>query len=926
MQPREDAVESMESSARPSGTVTFLFTDIEGSTQRWERRPDAMRVALARHNTLVREAIEAHGGYVFKTIGDAFCSAFGMAPTALAAARGAQQALSEEDFSSVDGLPVRMALHTGHVEERDGDYLGSAVNRAARLLAIGHGGQVLVSHAAADLVQDEMPSDSDLLDLGAHRLKDLTRAERVYQLVAPGLLESFPALRSIEHMPNNLPQQITSFVGRENELEEIAALLEQHRLVTLVGTGGSGKTRCAIQTGAELLDRFVDGIWVIDLAPLSDPSLVVAEVAQTLGVREAPNHPLLETLLTFLERRQLLLILDNCEHVIGEVRRVATGILRRSAGVNILATSRENLSIAGEHVFGLPSLSLPAAVALFTDRARASDARYSFSDENARFVSEICRRLDGLPLAIELAAARVKVLSPQQLAQRLDERFRVLTGGDRSALPRQQTLRATIDWSFDLLDERERALFRRLSFFAGGWTLQAAAAVCSDEGAADDLDMLDSLSALVDKSLVSTEEHDDDRRYRMLFSVREYALERLREANEVEMTARKHARFYAEFVRELQPLVDALEDAEWRGRLGVEIDNLRAAIEWTIFKGSEPETGLLLLAGIEWPELITNAHEALRWYEYAAELFNAMPDSFVHARILAHYAVLEYQVGRPVATCERTALRAVEVARATNDANARARALAILAACYRSAGRFDEAERELSEAYESPESLSRITANAVLRIWAVTELQRGEIDLARRRFSEVVRLERPGSEAHASALLNLGELEFATGHIERARAAAHQAGNAYARLNSVYLVLLSSNLAAYAVADGDLEAARAHLREALDLHNRSHSGWLHMVLENHALLAALLADHERAVALVGFSDAAYRSRGEVRQYTERCGYERLMELLREVYSAEELVRRMSEGACLTQEQALAHAAAIHELMSNRAAPPPKGVT
>src|SRR5580658_1756013 len=650
-------------SARPGGTVTFLFTDIEGSTQRWERRPDAMGVALARHNALVRDAIESHGGYVFKTVGDAFCCAFGMATTALAAARAAQQALSEEDFSSVDGLLVRMALHTGHVEERDGDYLGSAVNRAARLLAIGHGGQVLVSRAAADLVQDAMPPQSDLRDLGAHRLKDLTRAERVYQLVAPGLIESFPALRSIEHMPNNLPQQITSFVGRENELPEIEALLEQHRLVTLVGAGGSGKTRCAIQTGAELLDRFVDGVWLIDLAPLSDPSLVVAEIAQTLGVREVPNHPLLATLLTFLEPRRLLLILDNCEHVIDDVRRVVAGILRGGAGTNVLATSRENLSIAGEHVFRLPSLSLPAAMTLFTDRARAADARYALADENARFVSDICRRLDGLPLAIELAAARVKVLSPQQLAQRLDERFRVLTGGDRSALPRQQTLRATVDWSFDLLDERERALFRRLSFFAGGWTLQAAAAVCSDEGTADDLEMLDSLSALVDKSLVSTEEHDDDRRYRMLFSVREYALERLREANEAEITARRHARFYAELVRELQPLVDALEDAQWRRQLGPEIDNLRAAIEWTIFQGSDGAVGLSLLADMEWPELITNAQEALRWYEHATELVNEMPGSFVHSRILRHYAVLEYQVGRPVATCERTAMQAVEVAR-----------------------------------------------------------------------------------------------------------------------------------------------------------------------------------------------------------------------------------------------------------------------
>jgi predicted ATPase/Flp pilus assembly protein TadD len=910
----------------PTGTVTFLFTDIEGSTQRWERDSNAMRTALARHNALVQSAIEAHGGYVFKTVGDAFCSAFSIARDALAAAADATRALSAEDFSAVDGLLVRMAVHTGNAEARDGDYLGMAVNRSARLLSIGHGGQVLVSATAADLLQDDLPRGSDLRDLGAHRLKDLTRAERVYQLVAPDLRKAFPALRSLEQMPNNLPLQLTSFVGRDDDLAAIETLLKQHRLVTLVGTGGAGKTRCAIQAGAEMLDRFIDGVWLVELAPISNASLVAGAVAQTLGAREIPNHPLLDTLVTFLQRRELLLILDNCEHVIDEVRRVAAAVLRGCAGVRVLATSRENLGIAGEQVFRLPSLAAAGAVTLFADRARASNPNFALTAENEPFVEEIVTQLDGIPLAIELAAARTLVLSPERLAIRLQERFRVLTGGDRNAQPRQQTLRAAIDWSFDLLDERERRLFRRLSIFAGGWTLAAAAEVCGDEGVTDEWAVLDTISALVDKSLVVAEALSNDRRYRMLYSIREYALERLAEAGEKEMAAGRHARHYAGFVRGLAPLAVAMEDLEWKRFFVSELDNVRAAVEWTIFEGHEPELGLSLLAEVEWPELVTAPHEALRWFEAAADLPNAGIDALVSARILRHCAVLEYQVGRPLGTCEAVAMRAVEIARATNDTNEIACALATLGACYRSAGRFDEADRALGEAYGNPEKLSPIATNTVLRVWAVTDLQRGEIDTARRRFSEVARLERPGSEAHASALLNLGELEFATGNVQAARDAARRAKETYARLNSFYLVPLLSNLAAYALAADDIDDAREHLREALQLQRTAGPGWLRMVLENHALLAALLQSHEDAVVLLGFTDAHYASRGEVREFTERHGYERLMGLLAEAFAADELGRRLGEGARLTDGQALAYAAAIHESTTTVAALPPKGVT
>lgn len=912
--------------SRPTGTVTFLFSDIEGSTRRWERYPDGMPTALARHDAMMRAAIESGGGYVFKALGDAFCAAFATARDAVGAALNGQRALLAEDFSAVEGMHVRMALHTGFADERGGDYFGSAVNRVARLLAVGHGGQVLVSGTTADLLQDALPASSELRDLGAHRLKDLARPERVHQLLASGLPDSFPALLSLEALPNNLPVQLTSFVGRDDAVAEIKEMLQSRHLVTLVGPGGVGKTRCAIQTAAELLDRFPDGVWLVELAPISDPALVVVAIAQSLGVRETPGRPLLEEVTAHVGGRRILLVLDNCEHVIETVRDIASTILRTCASAGILATSRESLNVAGEQIVRLPSLAVPpqgeAAATLFRDRAQAADPRFALTPDNERSIGDIVRRLDGIPLAIELAAARVKVLSPQQLAQRLDERFRILTGGDRSALPRQQTLRATIDWSFDLLDERERSFFRRLSIFSGGWTLPAAAGVCGD--GADEWETLDALSSLVDKSLVVAEAGDGERRYRMLYSIREYGLERLAEANESDASAERHAGYFARLVRDLQPLAHSLEDVEWWRRLTPEIDNVRAALEWTLFAGRQPAQGRALLADMEWPELVTTPNEALRWYEAALDAGDEIEDALLHARLIRHRVMLEWLAGRSLEERERTALRGVEVARRAGDANELARALANLGATYRTCGRFEEADGALQEAYVAPERLTRLTANTVLRIWAVTDLQRGDVELARRRFSEIVGLERAGSDAHSSALLNLAELEFAAGNVDRARELAGRARDAYERLDSVYLGLVLSNLAAYAMHAGDLEDARAHLRRALELQPRSGDAWIGNVLDNHALYAALMGDYERAALLAAFTEALYRSRGDVRQRTERAVYEHLVALLEAGYAERERERIASEGASLSEQQALAYAAAIVESTAIVAAEPPKG--
>ena len=897
---------------RPSGTVTFLFSDIEGSTQHWERHAAAMAAALERHDDVMREAIEAHRGYVFKVMGDSFCAVFPTVPEAVAAAVRAQRTLGATDFSNVEGLRVRMALHTGEANERAGDYFGTSVNRVARLLAIGHGGQVLLSGSTADLLHDTMPAELGLRDLGSHSLRDLERAERVFQILAPELEDVFPTLRSPRHRPNNLPPKLTSFVGREETAVKITALLHRDRLVSVVGPGGVGKTRCALESANALLDSTTDGAWFADLAPLADASLVTGTIALTLGVREAPNRPLLETLAEYLEPRHVLVILDNCEHLLDEVRRIAAELLRKCPHLRLLATSREPLGIGGEQVLRLPSLDASASTALFADRAAAADSRFALTNENREPISAIVTRLDGMPLAIELAAARVKVLSPAQIAARLDERFRMLTGGDRNASARLQTLRATIDWSYDLLEARERELFRRIAIFAGSFGLAAASEVCGAYGDVDEWETLDLLSALVDKSLVMAVPAGDEQRYRLLQSMREYGLERLREAGEEERVADRHAAHYAGLVVELAPLVEALEDERWHRICGIELDNLRAAIDWTLVRRHGPATGIALLAALEWPEILTTPHEALRWYERAADESAEMPDALAHARILRHCVLLEWLVGTSPSQRQATAERAVEVARSSDDANEISRALANLGACYRSAGRFDEAEAAFVEAYENPDRLSRLTANAVLRLWAVTDLQRGDVESARHRFLEVARSERAGSEAHASALLNLGELEYATGNVEEARDAARRARETYAAFDSTYLIIVLGNLGAYAMAAGDLQEAVEHLRDALRLVRRTGQGWLTTVLEHHALLAALHERHERAATLFGFTDAQYRKRGEVRQHTERTGYDRLVALLAQALESGELERLTGAGAALTEEEALAAAAAIYE--------------
>jgi predicted ATPase/class 3 adenylate cyclase len=504
----------------PTGTLTFLFTDIEGSTRLWEHDAPAMQAALARHDELLKLAIEERGGYVFKTVGDAFCAVFPTASDALEAALEIQRRLLSSEWEQSEPLRVRMALHTGAAEERDGDYFGPPVNRVARLLSAAHGGQVLLSLPTQELVRDQLLVGTTLRDLGEHRLKDLFRPERVFQLSAPELPSEFPPLRTLEAYRNNLPLQPTPLIGRENEVSEVCDLLggEATRLLTLTGPGGIGKTRVALQAAADLLEDFTDGAFFVPLATLTEAELFFSAVAETLGVKETAEQPLDETLKDYLSERRLLLLLDNFEQVL-EAAPSVTELLAGAPGLKVLATSRTPLGLYGEHEFPVPPLSMPdlkrppllerlthyEAVRLFLERAQAVKPDFKVTNESAPAVAEICVRLDGLPLAIELAAARIKMLPPKAMLQRLGSRLKLLTGGAHDLPERQRTLRATIEWSHALLDEGEQLLFGRLSVFSGGRTLEAIEAICDAEGDLP-VDAFDGVSSLLDKSLIRQEE------------------------------------------------------------------------------------------------------------------------------------------------------------------------------------------------------------------------------------------------------------------------------------------------------------------------------------------------------------------------------------------------------------------------------------
>jgi len=665
--------------SQPSGTVTFLFTDIEGSTKLAQGHPDQWESLRARHHAILQSSMDAHNGYVFQIIGDAFCVAFHTASDGLNAAIDAQRSFQTEDWDDTP-IKVRMGIHTGEAQSHNNEYHGYlTLSLVQRIMSAGHGGQILLSNANEILLRGQLPKDVTLRDMGEHKFKDVIQLVRVFQVVAPDLQSDFPALHALDVFPNNLPTQLTSFVGREKELEDVKKLLQDSHVLTLIGPGGTGKTRLSLQSANESLTNYSNGVWLVELAPILDPLLVPRTTAIAIGLRDEPQRPVIDMLCDYLREKRMLILLDNCEHLVNGCAQMANKILQAAPYVRILASSREALGIAGEVTYRVPSLGLPdlghlpsyetldqyEAVKLFIDRAVAAVSTFAVTNDNAPALAQICHRLDGIPLAIELAAAKVRVLNVEQIAKRLDDRFRLLTGGSRTAMERHQTLRATIDWGYNLLTPSEQVLFRRLSVFVGGWTLEAAESVCGFEGL-ESVEVLDVLTHLVDKSFVMVDEGAKISRYRMLETIRQYAREKLTGSGEADIIRDRHLDYFLKLKESAEPKLRSAQQLIWLNLLEAEHDNLRTAVEWSLGR-DDPEVGLRF-TGTGWFfwGMRGYSKEGARFLKTALEKPGAEERSAVRARALTGMAYMARYQGDLLASTN-AALEGVEIWREVGD-------------------------------------------------------------------------------------------------------------------------------------------------------------------------------------------------------------------------------------------------------------------
>ena len=861
----------------PTGTVTLLFTDIEGSTRLWEADAAAMTVALRRHDEILRLAIEGAGGYVFKTVGDAFCAAFWSADAGVGAALAAQRALGGEPWPTSRPVRVRMALHTGVCEERDGDYFGPVVNRAARLEAVAHGGQVLLSGVTAELLSESLPDGASLRDLGLHRLKDLGRPEEVFQLEAGFLPAEFPPLASLDNpeLPNNLPGLLSPFVGRDFELAEVRKLVRSARLVTLTGAGGSGKTRLALQAAAEQLGAGSDGVWLAELAPVTDGEHIPQVVAAALGLPERDGPPTTPAVARALSGQDALVLLDNCEHLIDAAAKFCDDVIRSCPRVRIMATSREPLGIGGELVYRVPSLSLPEAdvqsegdlagsdaVRLFMARARIQDGGLAVDDRSAPLVATICRRLDGIPLALELAAARLSSMSLAQVAARLDQRFRLLTGGSRNAMPRQQTLQATVEWSFSLLTAAERDMLTRLSVFTGGFDLDAAEQVCTTD-TVDALDVMDLVGSLVDKSLVVADRLADSVRYRLLETIRQYcAAELLRAVGDEQVLALRdrHADYYLRLARTAEPALSDRRQGEWLARLDREWDNLRATFTHLQAEGRAPD--ILRLGRALQVFALSRGHTAVLAALRLAVASYDTPGSELAAGMLTMTQLMMIFEGLTLRPSEAAALgdRALVMARELGDARLAAEALVVLAMFAYMAGDSAASATRAREAV----ALARQAGDDDLLGGALSVSafagEPGQQMAARREALDCFR--RCGDDLRAAGELSmLYGLEMRAGDMSRAEASLTQAVALAEPLGGeVFLCFFLSDLCVLRIMQGGHAAAAPLVRRCLLVARRTglDTGTA-QVLFAAACCAAANGANEDAARLHGAADAGIRA-------------------------------------------------------------------
>ena len=815
-----------------------MFTDIEGSTlllERLGRR--AYAEVLADHHRLIRAGVSAHGGREVDTQGDSFFVVFPSASGSVAAAIEIQLALEAHRWAGGERVRVRMGLHAGEASETTTGMVGYDVHRAARVAATAHGGQILLSETAAALVRESLPEGVSLKDLGHHRLKDLRRAQQIFQLTADGLASDFPPLRSLDSplLPNNLPAQLASFIGRDEELGEVRALVESSRLVTLTGAGGAGKTRLALQVAAELLDGSGDGVWLVELAPVADDDAVPRAIAQALGITAPPGRAALDVLLDAVAPQELLVVLDNCEHLTAACAMVVDAVLGRCPKVSVLATSREPLGLVGERIYRVPSLSLPGsemgsgersdAVELFAARAREQGAGFVIDEETAPLVESICRRLDGMPLAIELAAARLRSLSLRTLSERLDQRFRLLTGGSRSALPRQQTLQATVQWSYSLLDAREQAVLRALSVFVDGFDLEAAEAVC-ERVDVESLDVLDVLGSLVDKSLVGAKQDQETVRYGLLETIRQFAAERLLDSGEstAAAVANAHCAYFIALAQEAGPHLIGPDQGRWLARLGADHANLRRAIERASAdpaKGARVVRALVSLERYWWI--------GSRGMEVTSILLDALerPDVANDPALLARGLMVAARgsIFLDVESALRRAGQAVEVASQIDDERILTDALCASARVHTFAGRLEQGYRLAQEALERARSLGDDSVlMEALGAAALYTLHESETDPGKGRelLNDALVIARRMGDSYMAAMLHnnasvlalsMGDVQAAREHLEKAEVCSAAVGV------TIYNVSISMGMVQRE--EGDHEGAAARLRAALIISRRT---------------------------------------------------------------------------------------------------------
>jgi predicted ATPase/class 3 adenylate cyclase len=919
-----------------AGIVTFLFTDIVGSSQLWEQDPKRMAHAMASHDALLRSAVESNGGTVVKMAGDGLHAAFEDPLDGVKTALAIQLALSDSNATNGIALPVRCGLHVGAVERRDNDFFGRTVNRAARIMSAAHGGQALVSQAIYELVRDRLPADTSLLDLGSVRLRDMLNPEQVYQLVHPRLRAEFPPPRSLESTNNNLPQLPTSFVGRETELRQVKELLAKNRLVSLVGSAGIGKTRLALQAAADLAARFADGGWLVDLAPLSAPELVAETVASTFRVAAGEMRSATDAVTTCLREKRLLLIFDNCEHLLTGVAQLVATVLQYCPGVTILITSREPLSVRGEYAFRMPPLTFPerpshvtaseamryGAVCLFVGRADAALGGFTLTDAVAPVVAEICKRLDGIALAIEFAAPRLKILKPRELLARLNERFRILTGGDRTALPRQQTLEAAIDWSYRLLNEKEQALLRRLAIFTDTFTIEGACGVAADPPieAAETFDLV---AALVDKSLiVPVLTSQGASRYKLLESTRQFGVARLRETGDVSRE-RRLTEYLVELYDEAERTWDSTQDDEWYGTYEEDLENVRACLAWSFGRDGDPALGVALVARTVQLVRWWRRAERQRWFETAGKHLDVATPLPIVARIklgLASSAGTHFGQRRGL----DQALEAAEIFRRLGDS--RNCAWALMTAAESLVGRQTWGEAESfyheAEALLRPLGPTKYLAAVLAGHAAARCIVASDTATTRTLLEESLSLARPlgyGRLIENAGIL-LAEIEAADERFDEAIAIAREAEAALRQSGNVrFLYITLSNLAGYLLAAGEIEAGHAAGLEGLRLAQAHGDDFVvHVLVEHLALAAARSGEPVRAARLAGYGSTVYRS-DRAREYTESRNWASLMAGLDAVLTPDEKTALMQEGAAWTEDQAAAAAVDGARTQQHRAA-------